>query len=74
MARSKSYLLKNVNNEIFESDIKIIVVLNTNFSLGNTLFCTKLNKYIRYNTYMSSYHSSVFVGILLGDAMHIEGN
>lgn len=61
----KVTLYKDINKT------KEIVIWNTSYSLGSCLFNKKITNYIRYNTSMSNYHRSIFIGILLGDG-HIR--
>jgi hypothetical protein len=50
---------------------KAIVKWNTKYALGSSPLYTRISKYVRSNTYMSNYHRSIIIGILLGDA-HIR--
>jgi LAGLIDADG DNA endonuclease family. len=44
------------------------VIKNSNYSLGYSLFNTKITNYIRQRTNMSDHHRSILIGIMLGDA------
>lgn len=67
----KRFYFKNYSILKNDTGNKSLVIINSSYSLGSSIFYHKISKYVRDNTKISSYHRSVLIGILLGDA-HIR--